>query len=557
MNRAFELLHHNHLNSKVILSTVSGILTTEPGMIEYFIKNIKSCDIITTKSYQVTQTFGHREPVICSTSEGNFGNFVGLRNPGMDAVYPELERIVNDGIKPILNVSLSANEVNNFITLVKKFDSISDMVELNFSCPHAQAGFGASIGSDASIASDYVRKICEAVQNRHSLLIVKLTPNVDNIGKIAKAVIDAGADGVAAINTVGPLKYVDPVSNGVIFSEAEGGKGGASGEWIKQKALDCIKEIRQAIGDEPIILGMGGVSRAEDVQNMIKAGADSVGIGSVLSRIEMKDYENYFYALKNNQDVSNYIVAGNKLQYTKHTVISTKTVGGDMKEIVLNGQLNCKPGQFAFLWLPQIGEKPFSVAGNKPLKFLIKKRGQFTDHCFNLKAGDNVYTRGLYGKPMNIISSKKALLIAGGSGVAVLPLIGEQLQKLNVEITIRVGVVENHDIEPLKEDLCIYGDTQYIADNGKPGRVLDEITEDMVDDDTRIYIVGPSKMMEMASKKLVSLGVSKDKIMLSMEKLTLCGIGMCGECYCANKLSCKEGTFYSYEELVNNGEYND
>lgn len=557
MNKAFELLYHNHLNKKTILSTVSGILTTEPGMIEYFVRNIKSCDIITTKSYQVVQTFGHREPVICSTKEGNFGNFVGLRNPGMEAVYPELERIVNNGLKPILNISLSANEVDNFITLIKKFDNIADMLELNFSCPHAQAGFGASIGSDAKIASSYVKKICEAIPKRHALLIIKLTPNVENIGEIAKVVIDAGADGIAAINTVGPLKHVDSVSKEAIFSETEGGKGGASGEWVKEKAIDCIKEIRAAIGDEPIVLGMGGVSTSVDVQNMIAAGADSVGIGSVLSRIEMKDYENYFCALKNNKDVTDYIVRGNKLEYSKHTVISTRTVGGDMKEIVLSGELNCKPGQFAFLWVPQVGEKPFSIAGNNPLKFLIKKRGLFTDYCFNLKVGDIVYTRGLYGKQMNIIPSKKALLIAGGSGVAVLPLIGEQLQKLNIPMTIRVGIVENHDVEPLQEDLCIYGDTKYIADNGKPGRVLDTITQDMVDGDTRVYIVGPGKMMKLAAKKLVSLGLSEDKIMLSMEKLTLCGVGMCGECYCANRLPCKEGTFYSYKELKEYGEYND
>ena len=328
MNRAQELLYHNHLKKQVVLSTVSGILTTEPGMIQYFAKTVPSCDIITTKSYQVVQTFGHREPVLCSVEEGNFGNFVGLRNPGMDAVYPELEKIVKNGFPPILNISLSANEVRNFITLVRKFDKLADMLELNFSCPHAQAGFGASIGSDAAVASDYVRRICREVPERHALLIIKLTPNVENIGEIARAVIEAGADGVAAINTVGPLKHIDPVSGSVIFSEAEGGKGGASGEWVKQKALDCVREIRLAIGDEPILLGMGGVSTPADVRNMLDAGADSVGIGSVLSRLEMKDYENYFSALKNDESVSEYIVPGNKLQYRGHTVLAAKIVGG-------------------------------------------------------------------------------------------------------------------------------------------------------------------------------------------------------------------------------------
>lgn len=550
MNRAYELLHHNHLRGTMLLSTVSGILTTEPGMISYFAAKVPSCDMITTKSYQVQQTFGHREPVLCSTEEGNFGNFVGLRNPGMNAVYPELAKQKEAGMRPLLNISLSANDPQNFAALVEKFDSIADLLELNFSCPHAQAGFGASIGSDAAIASEYVRSICEAVPNRKSLLIIKLTPNVDNIGEIARAVIEAGADGVAAINTVGPLEHIDPVSGQVIFSKAEGGRGGASGEWVKEKALACIREIRQAIGDEPIILGMGGVSTAQDARNLLRAGADSVGIGSVLSRIEMKDYEAYFAAIKTNADVTPFIVRGNKLCYRAHTVLEARTIGSDLCLLTLSGSLDCKPGQFAFLWVPQVGEKPFSVANNQPLQFLIKRRGPFTEHCFTLKAGDQVYTRGLYGKPMNITPSEKALLIAGGSGVAVLPLIAQELQKMQIPMTIRVGVQTQYAENPLGELLSQYGDTAYIADDGKPGRVLDSLCEEMVSGDTRVYVVGPGKMMEFAAKRLLCLGMSPNRVQLSMEKLTLCGVGMCGECYCAGKLPCKEGTFYTYEELL-------
>ena len=549
MNRAYELLHHNHLKGGVLLGTVSGILTTEPGMVAHFAKTVASCDLITTKSYQIVQTFGHREPVLCSTEEGSFGNFVGLRNPGMDAVFPALSKLVQGGFRPILNVSLSANNAENFSVLVRKFDPIADMLELNFSCPHAQKGFGASIGSSAEIAAEYVRTVVNAVPDRKSLLIVKLTPNVENVGRIAKAVIDAGADGVAAINTVGPLSHVDPVSGQVIFSLQEGGKGGASGEWIKEKALAAVRQIRSAVGDEPIVLGMGGVATALDARNMLRAGADCVGLGSVLSRIEMKDYEAFFSAIKENRDVTPLIVRGNRLQYCRHTVLDAKTVGGDMRLLTLSGELDCKPGQFAFLWLPQVGEKPFSVAGNRPLRFLIKKRGQFTDACFSLKAGDTVYTRGLYGKPMKILPSEKALLLAGGSGVAVLPLIAEELKKLCVPMTIRVGVVENHDDEPLSDVLSQYGSTAYIADDGKPGRVLDTLTADMVSGDTRVYIVGPGRMMEAAAEKLRSLGVPADRLLLSMEKLTLCGVGMCGECFCAGKLPCKEGTFYTYSEL--------
>ena len=549
MNKAYELLSKNHIRKDVILSTVSGILTTEPGMIGWFDRLVPSCSVITTKSYQVEATSGHREPVICSTEEGNFGNFVGLRNPGMDAVYPVLSAMREKGMRAVLNISLSANNPENFITLVKRFDGIADMVELNFSCPHAQAGFGASIGSDKDIAAGYVRKIVAAVPDRKALLIIKLTPNVDNIGEIAKAVIDAGADGVAAINTVGPLEHVDPVSGQVIFSKAEGGRGGASGVWVRERALRCVREIRDAIGDEPLLLGMGGVVTAGDARSMLDAGADCVGIGSVLSRLEMKDYENYFSALKNGDDVTPFLVRGNRLAYTEHTVLEAVTVSGDMRQITLSGSMDCHPGQFAFLWIPQVGEKPFSVAGNDPLKFLIKKRGPFTEACFELKKGDKVYTRGLYGKPMNIVPSRKALLIAGGSGVAVLPLIAEELKKAGVPMKIRVGVVSAHEEEALEKDLRAYGDTAYIADDGKPGRVLDTITEEDVSGDTRVYIVGPGRMMDAAARKLTECGMTQDRIQLSMEKLTLCGVGMCGECYCAGRLACKEGTFYSYEEL--------
>lgn len=557
MNRALALLKGRHLSGGApVLSTVSGVLTTEPGMICWFKDNVPSCDIITTKSYQVTATSGHREPVVCSVEEGNYGNFVGLRNPGMDRVYPVLSEMYARPMRAVLNISLAANRPEDFITLVKKFDPIADMLELNFSCPHAQAGFGASIGLYPDTAAEYVRAIVSAVPERRALLIVKLTPNAQDIGAVARAVIEAGADGVAAINTVGPLEHVDPVSGEVIFSKAEGGKGGASGIWIRERALKCVHDIRKAVGDGPIVLGMGGVTTAADAREMIAAGADSVGIGSALSRLEMRDYENYFRALKTNADVTDMLVKGCRMTYTEHKVLSAKTVSGDMREITLTGEMDCMPGQFVFLWVPQVGEKPFSVAGNRPLRFLIKKRGPFTEHCFGLKKGDTVYTRGLYGKPMALIPSKRALLIAGGSGAAVLPLIAERLAERGTEMSIRVGIVEKHEPEALSDVLPAYGETRYIADDGKPGRVLDSITAEDIAGDTRVYIVGPGRMMEAASQKLEALGMTPDRIHLSMEKLTLCGIGMCGECFCAGKLECKEGTFYTYDELKKAGEMN-
>lgn len=121
---------------------------------------------------------------------------------------------------------------------------------------------------------------------------------------------------------------------------------------------------------------------------------------------------------------------------------------------------------------------------------------------------------------------------------------------MQIPMTIRVGVQTQYAENPLGELLSQYGDTAYIADDGKPGRVLDSLCEEMVSGDTRVYVVGPGKMMEFAAKRLLCLGMTPNRVQLSMEKLTLCGVGMCGECYCAGKLPCKEGTFYTYEELL-------
>ena len=180
------LLRRNHESGRIVTATVSGVLTTKEEMIKLFDEHVPSVDIITTKSFQVVPTPGNREPVVCSPSAGNFGNSVGLRNPGMEEALEELGRLRKHGLRALLCVSLAADSPENFITLVKAFDPFADLIELNFSCPHAAAGFGASIGSDKAVAADYVRRIAEAYPERKAPLIIKLTPNAEDIGGIAR-----------------------------------------------------------------------------------------------------------------------------------------------------------------------------------------------------------------------------------------------------------------------------------------------------------------------------------------------------------------------------------
>lgn len=553
MNKAYELLHLNHKKGNVLLSTVSGVATTKSELIRLFDSKIPSMDIITTKSFQVTPNEGNKMPVITSPRLGDFGNSVGLRNPGMEKAYAELEMLRKEGLRAILNVSVSANSVEDFVTLVKKFDSVADMIELNLSCPHAAKGYGASIGSDPELVKEYIRGINNAYPERKSLLIAKLTPNVDDIASIARIAIEEGADGIAAINTVGPKEYY--LDGQPILFNKLGGKGGASGEWVKERAIEAISEIRNAIGDDPIILGMGGVSTAEDARRMIDAGADSVGIGSAIARLEMADYEAYFSSIKKGEDVSKYLSSDHRpLEYVRHTVIDKTMYSEDTVILTLDGQMDCKAGEFCFLFIHGAGERPFSVAKNDPLIFIIKIRGPFTEAAAHLEKGDVIYTRGLSGKPIKNRHTKKALLIGGGTGTVVLNLLAKKLSEEGTVMDIRVGVPSLKEGQKglMQDDLEKYGKYTVIADDGKPGRVLDSLKSEDVEGDVAAYIVGPAIMMKKAAEILSSFSLDPDLIMISLEKNTMCGVGLCGECVCGEKLTCKEGTFLPYSYIIEN-----
>ena len=539
--------------SRVHLATVSGVATTKPELIRWFENNVETVDVITTKSFQVRPNPGNREPVICETSEGNFGNSVGLRNPGMETALPQLEKLRREGLKAWLNVSVSADNPEDFTTLVRAFDDVADSIELNFSCPHAKAGFGASIGVDINIATDYVRRICEGYRGRKSLLFIKLTPNVDNIGEIARSVIEAGADGISAINTVGPVLHIDPASGKPILQNALGGKGGKSGSWVLERAIECIREIRASVGDEVPIIGMGGVSDAETCARMIEAGADVVGIGSALAHVRKQDWPAFFREIA--QGVPSTVTrrSGRVMEYRPFTVTEKTLHCEDTLLLKLDGSMTSfKAGEFVFLWLPGIGEKPFSVAVPDPLTFIIKKRGAFTQAVFDtLKAGDTIMLRGPYGAEADTPKTGSAVIVAGGTGEAVAYPLAQKLKSQSTSMSFLVGTSVDGNKGILAKELSLFGSYLCVSDHGKPGRILDYLDEEIsrkTADGTPIrdiafYLIGPEIFMKIASSKLKNAGADPEKILLSMERSTMCGVGLCGECSCGGHLACQWGTF--------------
>lgn len=558
------LLHKRIIaqEESIQLATVSGVVTTKAPLIRYVDTHLPEITLITTKSFQVEPNEGNREPIICEVEVGSFGNSVGLRNSGLKISLEEIKELrKNYPLRSLLNISLSASSIEDFITLVKAFDSVADILELNFSCPHAASGYGSDIGTSAEIASLYVKKIREATE-LNSLLFVKLTPNVDDIGSIAKSVIDSGADGLVAINTVGPTLHIEPLSQSPILQNPRNGVGGKSGRWIFERAVESIVEIREAVGEEVPIIGMGGVTTATDIATMIESGADIVGIGSAFGKVHQDNWPLFIKELAEGatselatqnyrHTLSSYYKQTNSMEYKRRRVVKTQRLGENTLLLVLEGSYQFEAGQFLFLWLPKVGEKPFSIALSDPLTFIVKKRGAFTQALFELKVGDYLYFRGLYGEGVQLASTSKALLIGGGTGVAVLPSLAKALSEKSVSVSTYIGSSEPLE-SSLEKEIEPYSTVKTVIDEGVVARVLLDVEQFYKEnkEEVALYVVGPDLFMRAAAKQALKYNVDPSLIFLSLEKNTMCGVGMCGECLCGERLTCQSGTFVEYPYYI-------
>ncbi len=570
MTRSDLITHLSGLHQRVAtleerpqLASVSGVVTTSLSMIKYFDTALTPFTMVTTKSFQVIPNPGNREPILCEVESGSFGNSVGLRNQGMTLALAELEKLRSKHtMRTLLNISISGSTIEDFVTLAKAFEPVADILELNFSCPHAAEGYGSAIGSSGEIAAAYVRAIREALGNSGPLIFPKLTPNVDDIGSIAQAVMAGGADGLVAINTVGPEVHIEPISGSPILQNPLGGAGGKSGLWIYDDALEAVKAIRQAVGPEVPLIGMGGISSGKDVAEMVLAGADFVGVGSAFAKVHQRNWLAYSEALVNDaiavlngeerNTSAKYYSLEPSMEYKEHKIIKRQEFGSDTLIVTLNGEWPYEAGEYVFLWIPGVGEKPFSIAIDSPLTFVIKLKGEFTKALFDLKVGDSLFIRGLYGEPFEVKSHPKAILVAGGSGIAVVPALAKRLVAEGVTLQTFVGISNEEDRDVLREEIEKYGPLNVVSDQGVVGRVLNDVLDSALKEGCSYYFIGPTPFMGRGAEGLVKEGVDPDNIFLSLELTTLCGVGLCGQCACGEKLTCQYGTFVSYRFVLDN-----
>lgn len=215
--------------------------------------------------------FGNPTPRIAECESGMI-NAVGLQNPGVEAVInEELPKLKKCFSKPVM-ANVSGFSVEEYAYTCELLDAQEQVgwLEINVSCPNVHGG-GMSFGTSPEAAAQ-VTKAVKAVTKKP--VIIKLSPNVTDIVSIAKACEQAGADGVSLINTLLGMRINLKTRKPVIANKM----GGFSGAAIKPVALRMVYQVSEAV-DIPIV-GMGGISNARDVVEMIMAGATAVEIGA-------------------------------------------------------------------------------------------------------------------------------------------------------------------------------------------------------------------------------------------------------------------------------------
>ena len=213
--------------------------------------------------------FGNPTPRIAECHDGML-NSVGLQNPGIEKVVnEEIPHLKTFYHQPII-ANISGFSIEEYAFCCQKINDSVDIIEVNVSCPNVHNG-GMSFGTDAKCAAE----VTEAVKKVTTKpVFIKLTPNVTDIVSIAKACESAGADGLTLVNTFLGMRFNLKTGKPILANTM----GGYSGPGVFPIALRMVYQVAQAC--QIPIMGCGGVSSADDVREMMMAGATAVQIGS-------------------------------------------------------------------------------------------------------------------------------------------------------------------------------------------------------------------------------------------------------------------------------------
>lgn len=233
---------------------------------------------ITTKSLWCKEHKGHRNPTIIESDHWML-NAVGLPDAGPEKAKEEISDYMADHPVPLI-ANIVAGAIDDFAKAAEAIAPLKpDAFEVNISCPNVEDEFGKPFACSAPDAAAVTKAVRAVIGD--TPMFVKLSPNVDNIGAIALACAEQGADGFTVINTVGPGMAIDLRSRMPILANRV---GGMSGPAIKPIAVKCIADVYKATEGKKPIIGTGGVYTGEDALELMLAGATLIGMGTAVSK---------------------------------------------------------------------------------------------------------------------------------------------------------------------------------------------------------------------------------------------------------------------------------
>ena len=251
--------------------TASGCAGSGKELSQFF--DLRELGALVTKSIMVKPRSGRATPRMAETPSGML-NSIGLQGPGIDQFLEnDIPWLKEQGVKIV--ISIAGESVEDYAVLARKVRGVAGItaLEVNISCPNVE-NRGQVFACNPTTAREAISAVRSNIGGEVPI-IAKLTPDVTDITEIAREVVDAGADGLALINTL--LGMV--IDTNKMFPKLSQKTGGLSGPAIRPVAVRAIYQVHAALPDTPI-LGMGGVASGRDAFELVLAGASAVSVGT-------------------------------------------------------------------------------------------------------------------------------------------------------------------------------------------------------------------------------------------------------------------------------------
>jgi dihydroorotate dehydrogenase electron transfer subunit len=246
---------------------------------------------------------------------------------------------------------------------------------------------------------------------------------------------------------------------------------------------------------------------------------------------------------------------------TGESAFRTATVSGveednyRVKTLLLDADIDAKPGQFVMVWVPGVGERPFSLGGSKPLMLTVAKVGAVSEALHKLKAGDLVSFRGPHGNGFALGREKRILLVGGGYGIVPLHFLAAEAKKKKKEVTVVLAARNANELAG-KKRLAELGVKIVVATDdgseGFKGNAVEAAKSLGLNNFDAVFSCGPEKMMYHLA---IACRETKVPCQLSLERYMKCGLGLCGSCALDEILVCRDGPVFEGEKALGLAEF--